>query len=231
MTRDLNECMHPSHTLDLWHRLSDHETLLCRGDLRFSKLSFLAISLHRERGDPKFTEDDREIVQTLHTHVSEAWSMNAHNTLQRLQYVHYDEDQAGAIITADGTFLFANDGFLRHICTRWPRPVDARLPEPLRYALISGKLLHEDGVHRYLITKEGSIAYICVGRRRPVDSLTARELQVAEKVASGFTHKEIARLFGVSPSTVRKQIVSIHERMGVRNNAELAAQLSRGARQ
>lgn len=228
---DLCEFKHRSHTIAVWHRFAEPETHTYPADLLFSKLSFLVLSLHRSKDEHAFTENEREIVQTLHTHISEAWSMNSHDTLRRLLYDRNDDVQAGAITTADGTFLFSSERFVRDLINRWPRPVDARLPEPLRQALISGKSIHDDSAHRYLITTEGPIAYISMHPRRAVDSLTARELQVAQKVASGLTHKEIARAFGVSPNTVRKQIVSIHARMGVRNNAELAAQLSRGMQQ
>jgi hypothetical protein len=163
---NFNELKRQSHTICFMHRFSDNEAHLCHRDFRLSKLSFLTLSFHRGRSNLGFTDNEREVVQTLHSHASEAWLINAHDTLQRLLHVHFDEDHAGAVTAADGTFLFANDGFLRHAATQWPRPVDARLPEPLRTTLISGRSFHDDGTHRYLITKEGPIAYICVSRRR-----------------------------------------------------------------
>lgn len=223
------EFEHRPNTIAVWYRFAEHELASVEGlDLRFAKLSFLVLSLHRESVARSFTDNEREVVQTLHTHISEAWATNTSDGLQRFLYAQHERDRAGAIVTADGIFLFGDERFLRHLAERWPRPVDARLPDPLRLALAADKTRHVENAHGYAIMREGTIAYICMHPRRAVDSLTARELQVAQKVASGLTHKEIARLFGVSPSTVRKQIVSIHERMGVRNNAELAAQLGPG---
>jgi DNA-binding CsgD family transcriptional regulator len=228
-TRDRYEFEHRANTLAVWYRFAEHEEpRLGEPNLRFATLSFLVLSLHRDGAMRSFTDNERDIVQTLHTHISEAWATNAADGLQRFQYDQHERDRAGAIVTADGILLFGDERFFRHLAERWPRPIDARLPEPLRLALAAEKTRHIENTHGYRIMREGTIAYIYAHPRRAVDTLTARELQVAQKVASGLTHKEIARLFGVSPSTVRKQIVSIHERMGVRNNAELAAQLGPG---
>jgi DNA-binding CsgD family transcriptional regulator len=226
---EIDEFEHRGKSIAVWYRFAEQGgALFADPQSCFAKLSFLVLSLHRDDGASPFTDNDREIVHTLHNHMSAAWETNASNGLQKFQYARYDRDQAGAIVTSSGTVLFGEELFLRHLADRWPRPVDACLPEPLRLAVVAAKTRHTENTHGYRIMHDGTIAYICAHPRRAADSLTTRELQVAQKVASGLTHKEIARLFGVSPSTVRKQIVSIHERMGVRNNAELAAQLGAG---
>ncbi|MEM5366408.1 helix-turn-helix transcriptional regulator [Paraburkholderia azotifigens] len=226
---DRDEFEHLANTIAVWYRFGGHaDAPSVTSGLRFANLSFFVLSLQRDGLSSSFTDNDREIVQTLHSHISEAWGTNATDRLERFRHVQHEQEGAGAIVTASGIVMFADDRFVQHVATRWPRPVDAHLPDPLRLALIAGKTSFVENAHRYRIMRDGPIACICAHPRRAVDSLTARELQVAQQIALGLTHKEIARLLGISPSTVRKQIVSIHERMGVRNNAELAAQLGPG---
>jgi DNA-binding CsgD family transcriptional regulator len=54
------------------------------------------------------------------------------------------------------------------------------------------------------------------------DRLTARERQVAEEIANGFTHKEIARLLGLSPATVRNHTQTILTKLGVHSRSTLS---------
>ncbi len=57
--------------------------------------------------------------------------------------------------------------------------------------------------------------------RRVVDRFTAREREIAELIAEGFTHKEIARGLGLAPATVRNQTARIYEKAGVSSRAAL----------
>jgi DNA-binding CsgD family transcriptional regulator len=57
--------------------------------------------------------------------------------------------------------------------------------------------------------------------RSLLDSLSAREREVAELIAEGFTHKEIARSLGIAPTTVRNQTARIYEKAGVSSRAAL----------
>jgi DNA-binding NarL/FixJ family response regulator len=56
----------------------------------------------------------------------------------------------------------------------------------------------------------------------PTDRLTSRERQVAEEIANGFTHKEIARLLGLSPATVRNHTQTILMKLGVHSRSTLS---------
>lgn len=57
--------------------------------------------------------------------------------------------------------------------------------------------------------------------RRMLDNFSAREREVAELIAEGFTHKEIARELGIAPTTVRNQTARIFEKAGVSSRAAL----------
>jgi DNA-binding NarL/FixJ family response regulator len=57
--------------------------------------------------------------------------------------------------------------------------------------------------------------------RRGVTTLTMRERQVLTSVSTGLTHKEIARLLGLSKTTVDTYVQRIRQKLGVGNKAEL----------
>jgi DNA-binding CsgD family transcriptional regulator len=56
-----------------------------------------------------------------------------------------------------------------------------------------------------------------------VDRLSPREWQISNAIAQGKNHKEIAAALAISPVTVRNHIQAIHEKLSVRNAAELIA--------
>jgi DNA-binding NarL/FixJ family response regulator len=53
-------------------------------------------------------------------------------------------------------------------------------------------------------------------------TLTMREREVLQSVSTGLTHKEIARLLGLSKTTVDTYVQRIRQKLGVGNKAELA---------
>jgi two-component system invasion response regulator UvrY len=60
------------------------------------------------------------------------------------------------------------------------------------------------------------------GNGMPHESLSDREFQVMCMIASGMKAKEIAEQLGISPKTVSTYRERLLEKMGVRNNTELA---------
>jgi DNA-binding NarL/FixJ family response regulator len=57
---------------------------------------------------------------------------------------------------------------------------------------------------------------------RPVDELSARELQVLRLVTRGLANKQIARNLGISESTVKAHIGSVFRRIGVTDRTSAA---------
>ena len=50
--------------------------------------------------------------------------------------------------------------------------------------------------------------------------LTPRECQILEKLASGQSNKELARLLQISPNTVKTHVARLYEKLEVRNRVE-----------
>ena len=66
---------------------------------------------------------------------------------------------------------------------------------------------------------------VVMRRRRvdePVESLTAREVQVLELLAEGLPNKAIARQLAISPKTVGNHVERIYIKLGVSNRAGAA---------
>jgi DNA-binding CsgD family transcriptional regulator len=59
-------------------------------------------------------------------------------------------------------------------------------------------------------------------------SLSARERQIAERIADGDTNAEIASGLAISPKTVERHVTNVFSKLGLRNRAELAV-LVKGA--
>jgi DNA-binding NarL/FixJ family response regulator len=55
-----------------------------------------------------------------------------------------------------------------------------------------------------------------------LDHLRPREFQVASLFAEGATHKDIARLIGLTPSTVRHYLRETYSKLDIDNKAALA---------
>ena len=53
-----------------------------------------------------------------------------------------------------------------------------------------------------------------------VQQLTAREREILEKLSKGFSHKEVADALFISPTTVRKHIFNIYEKLQVHSKIE-----------
>jgi DNA-binding NarL/FixJ family response regulator len=60
-----------------------------------------------------------------------------------------------------------------------------------------------------------------------IESLTAREHQVADAVARGLTNKQIAIEFGISAETVKRHLASIYGKLALRGRVALAIHVLR----
>jgi DNA-binding NarL/FixJ family response regulator len=55
-----------------------------------------------------------------------------------------------------------------------------------------------------------------------VESLTAREQQMAQAVSRGLRNRQIAGEFGISEETVKKHLATIYDKLGLSGRVELA---------
>src|SRR5437870_51683 len=70
---------------------------------------------------------------------------------------------------------------------------------------------------------DGDTAVVATSSRRedpPDEPLTAREVQVLEFLAEGFSNKAIATRLGISDQTVKFHVASISGKLGARNRTD-----------
>ena len=60
-----------------------------------------------------------------------------------------------------------------------------------------------------------------------IESLTARERQVADAIARGLTNKQIALEFGISAETVKRHLASIYGKLALHGRLALAIHVLR----
>jgi DNA-binding CsgD family transcriptional regulator len=63
---------------------------------------------------------------------------------------------------------------------------------------------------------------------KSLDSLTAREIEIARRVADGATNREVGQDLAISPKTVEVHLGRIYRKLGLRTRTELAGLMFRG---
>lgn len=131
-------------------------------------------------------------------------------------------ERALALINREGFIEVADSTFLTLLSQTWPQFDGTRLPSPAQAARCQGKIW--SGTHL-------TLSFTCLGhyalchatrRNRTVPLLTPREQEVARLFVAGNTHKAVAQQLGRSPNTVRSQLASIYQKLGLRDKAMLA---------
>jgi len=135
---------------------------------------------------------------------------------------------ANLLVNAQGRILHASPEALRLIgdrCRGWnadylPAELNGSTPHPGRRSLPECGIVMD---RTELAYRSGQPLFGVALRQVSLsDRLTLRERQIAEEIANGSTHKEIARLLGLSPATVRNHTQTILTKLGVHRKATLS---------
>lgn len=189
--------------------------------------SFTAIGLWRSEASGAFGSEERVFVQAVIPILVEARTHNRLLHLVQAAAPPGSDSWLPAIADRRGLLLGADDRFIELLREEWPPWRGPRLPAPLEQAVRQGPGPRYNG--RRLVCKAavvGDTTLLQVRRSTPVDRLTPREREIAVYTAQGLTHKEIARLLEVAPTTVRTHLTASCRRLGVRNKAQMAALVS-----
>jgi DNA-binding NarL/FixJ family response regulator len=82
--------------------------------------------------------------------------------------------------------------------------------------------LHEGGapMSSTIARKIASSFYTSPSASNELDVLTSREREILDRLAKGHSHKEVANELFISPTTVRKHIFNIYEKLQVHSKIE-----------
>lgn len=209
------------------HRHRHEQALITAQELFPGAGVYHSLSMYGAYQEKPFSEDQRRLTELLFPHLREAQRINQAMHLEKVRPRLGTGSWALALCDSAGHWCFAETAFLELVRREWADRVHRVLPDELRLALSSAKRV-PGWQGRYVVFGFERVCGWVLLRARirlPIDALSFRELEVATRVAAGLTHKEIAKVLHVSPATVRNHLQAIHERVGVRNNAELAAQI------
>jgi DNA-binding CsgD family transcriptional regulator len=106
-----------------------------------------------------------------------------------------------------------------------PAWAGSALPAELASMLARAPCVVTLGAHRLALQPCGELVTLALERGGRVTRLPPRERSVAMLYAQGRSYKEIARLLGLSPATVRTYLRSVYVQLGVRNKIELGGAL------
>ena len=185
---------------------------------------YTAFCVYRAATRRPFSERERALTERIVPHLVQAWHLNELHYLDAPAASGEHAPRARALIDRFGILHNAEPGLgplLQREVPGWqgpaiPSTMLAMLHEPakeFRGGAVVVSVLRELPDRRLLIM---------VRARAPVDTLTRREMTVAREFASGKTYKEIAHALKTSPSTVRTQIQTVYEKLGVRTKVDLA---------
>lgn len=189
------------------------------GTLLVEPVSSLQEFLTLWRHDPKrpFSEAERQRKEWLMPHIADA---------HRVARLRGMLDDAGgprrcwAVADERGYLREAPPAFVDFLRTHWPGWHGSRLPDALLPAVRDAVPVRA-GQQRVVITPRGGFRYIEVPYACAVDSLTAREREIALRYAQGASHSAIASALGLSAATVRNHLAHCYRKLSVCNKAEL----------
>lgn len=174
------------------------------------------LALYRPSGAPAFAPEESQLLECLMPHLAAAVAMNQIRTLIALRESLSEQRLALAVCNREGMLYSAEPGFVEILLTEWPHWVGPQLPVGLKPEGYEGKRLHIEA-------RQVTDLYLLTARSRcAMEQLSTRETAVAKLFGEGKTYKEIARLLGVSPHTVRHHLRTIYSKLGVHGKAGIA---------
>jgi DNA-binding CsgD family transcriptional regulator len=191
---------------------------------------YTVVCLYRNDSSQPFTESERSFVEAIVPHLVQAWHLNGIHFLDASEPAAAGS-RARAVIDRYGVLYQVEPQFsslVRRATADWQGP---RLPASLIPAFEAGGRERRSGdlVISVVRNLPDQLFLVSLRSRAPIDTLSPRELMVAREFASGKTHKEIAQLFGTSPTTVRTQIRDIYAKLRVRTKVALVREVQRSS--
>lgn len=199
-------------------------TMAITEELPGSGLLFF-VCLYRNCARSPFSDLESMLFHAFSRHLLQHW---AHQLADMRASSKATSLASLAIADMQGRLSFVGGGvgrLLGSVCENWQGTIlPARVADCLSRAPCSIALVGR----RLLLERSGPLAVLSL-----VDDMTRalrvspRELSAAMLYARGHSYKEIARLMGLTPATVRSYLKNAYGSLGVSNKIELLAALSR----
>ncbi|MEM9574831.1 MAG: helix-turn-helix transcriptional regulator [Pseudomonadota bacterium] len=182
--------------------------------------------LTRNFENSAFSKTEEAFMFAVFPHLIRCWAENQISFVRREIDKEY-RNKIFAVVTRFGNITGAEKGFLDKLRIEWPGFSGPQLPDEIGN-LISQRTVCSHAGSRIVVkchpTKDLSL--LIVRDRVKADSLTAKQMSVAQLCVDGLTYREIADHLSIAPSTARNHIAAIHERLMVNRNSEIARLLA-----
>ncbi len=179
------------------------------------------LSLFRASPEAHCSEGERQLLATLMPHVQQALELNRLTHLNQLAHAPGGARLGSALADPRGMVHHMDAVFENALRTEWPGWLGPRLPGPLVAAGQRGEPRLLARTLAIELHAQHGLLWLRARPRCAADALSPREGTVARLLALGLTHKQIAARLQRSPATVRNQIQSVYDKLGVSNVAAL----------
>ncbi|WP_028605186.1 helix-turn-helix transcriptional regulator [Ottowia thiooxydans] len=218
---------------DSWFAGPDKKPLLAYGK-RFRQTHFFIggavnpktrftrwLTLFRADDRAYCTETERVLLAGLMPHIQQALELNRLTHLAQSAVTGGQVARGAAIADLRGVIYHADAAFEQALRAEWDGCRGDVLPPAVIKAFLQGAVRFKGHSHVVRLRVEHQLLFLQSRPRCAVDELTPREFTVAQLVARGNTHKEIADLLHRAPATVRTQISAVYDKLCVSNVAGL----------
>lgn len=189
------------------------------------------ICLFRSNPADPFRDDEKALLEHVAPHLVAAWrqSQLAHHYRAAAAGVgvglsgHENcaiTDQQGLVHAAGEDFCLA----LRGVSPGWRGPL---FPAELQDLVSGSRSALVVGEYEFTARRANDRRLFAVSRQVGAFGLTPAETRVARLYAEGLSQPDISRRQGVSPATVRNQLASAYQKLGVHSKLELLRALNR----
>lgn len=181
----------------------------------------LAIALYRGRTSTPFSDVDGLLFRHFLRHTALLWRAALQDAAGH-DAQGYAPDRL--LAWPDGNVLFAGARIAEALARMWPQWNGQTLPPDAVGAL--GDAPADSSFGPIRVAQSGGLLLMQLRERTAASMLSPRERRVASLFARGESYKEIARIVGLSPQTVRTYLRDAYARLGVKNKIELGRALS-----
>lgn len=195
-------------------------------ELSGSGLMFF-VALYRSDASGAFDDGESALFAEFFTHLVHHWRMRVRELLLG---AHPRASDAFALADVHGNLLYIGARLGSLLQEQHPAWTGSTLPPELASMAARAPAAMALGTHRLTLQPCGELVTLSLERGAGAARLPPRERSVAMLYAQGHSYKEIARLLGLSPATVRTYLRSVYIQLGVRNKIELGGALETALR-
>jgi DNA-binding CsgD family transcriptional regulator len=177
-----------------------------------------------------FGDRDRELARLLQPHLGELWrNASVRRRLRTaLSALEHDQETGVLLLDAAGRIEYASGSAHRILSDHLHMPARA-LPEDItdwRADADEALVLATDDSTIVVEASEDGSALLLSERPPGVGMLTERERDVMRCVEDGLSNTEIARRLCIQPTTVRKHLEHVFDKLGVRSRTAALSKLN-----